>query len=68
MFRIDTIKPYPEDYKETTVVAKQELHSNARPELLNHVVDMDAYKVVFLGYRSFHNRHLFQGIVAIHPR
>ena len=53
LFRIDTIKPYPEDYTETTVVAKQELHSNARPELLDYVVDIDAYKVVFLGYPNW---------------
>lgn len=50
MFRIDTRKSYPEDYEETTEVAKQELKSNARPELLNFVADMVAYKVIFLGY------------------
>ncbi len=53
MFRIDTIESYPEDYEETTEVAKQELNSNARPELLNHVADMDAYKVIFLGYPNW---------------
>ena len=53
MFRIDTIKPYPEDYGEATEVARQELHSNSRPALLNHVVDMGAYQVVFLGYPNW---------------
>ncbi|HEX9260958.1 MAG TPA: flavodoxin [Candidatus Bathyarchaeia archaeon] len=53
LFRIDTIKPYPEDYGETTEVAGQELRSNERPALLNHVVDMGAYQVVFLGYPNW---------------
>ncbi|MFX1445126.1 MAG: flavodoxin, partial [Promethearchaeota archaeon] len=53
MFYIDTVKPYPEDYEETTKVAKQELKGNARPELLDHVADIDAYNVVFLGYPNW---------------
>lgn len=53
MFHIDTIKPYPEDYEETTKVAKQELKSNARPELSEHVADMDVYNVIFLGYPNW---------------
>ncbi|MFX1532503.1 MAG: flavodoxin, partial [Promethearchaeota archaeon] len=42
MFYIDTIKPYPEDYEEATKVAKQELRNNARPELSDHIKDMEA--------------------------
>jgi len=53
LFRIDTVKPYPEDYGETTEVAGQELRSNARPAILNHVVDMGAYQVIFLGYPNW---------------
>ena len=53
LFRIDTIKPYPEDYGETTEVAGQELRSNTRPALLNHVVNKGAYQVVFLGYPNW---------------
>ncbi|MFW9875518.1 MAG: flavodoxin [Candidatus Thorarchaeota archaeon] len=53
MFRIDTKKPYPPDYTETTEVAKQELKSNARPELTDHVTDMNLYKVIFLGYPNW---------------
>lgn len=53
MFRIDTKNPYPTDYTETTEVAKHELKSNTRPELTDHVPDMDLYKVIFLGYPNW---------------
>ena len=53
LFHIDTVKSYPEDYHETTDVAKKELNSNARPELANSVSDMDSYDVVFLGYPNW---------------
>lgn len=41
IFNIDTVNSYPEDYTETTEVAQKELHENARPELSNHVENMD---------------------------
>ena len=50
VFRIDTVKSYPEDYTETTNMAKKELHDNARPELSSHIENMDFYNVIFLGY------------------
>lgn len=53
VFRIDTVKSYPEDYTETTDVAKKELHDNARPELSSHVENMDSYSVIFLGYPNW---------------
>ena len=53
MFRIDTVKEYPADYKGTTDVAQQELHQKARPELSRHVDDMNDYSVIFLGYPNW---------------
>lgn len=53
LFHISTKKPYPEDYHDTTVKAKQELRSNARPELSDHVADMDSYNLVYLGYPNW---------------
>ncbi|MFW9903509.1 MAG: flavodoxin [Candidatus Thorarchaeota archaeon] len=53
MFYINTIKPYPQDYEETTKVAKQELKSNARPELSDHIADMKVYHIIFLGYPNW---------------
>jgi flavodoxin len=49
-FPIEAVKAYPEDYRETTEVAKEEQRTNARPELTAHVENMDAYDVIFLGY------------------
>ena len=53
MFRIDTIKDYPKGYHETTVVAKQELNQNARPELSGYVDNMAEYGELYLGYPSW---------------
>ena len=33
IFEIETVKPYPADYNETTVVARQEIQNNTLPEL-----------------------------------
>lgn len=53
MFHIEAVKPYPKDYTEATEAAQEELHANARPELTNHMNDMDSYEVVFLGYPNW---------------
>jgi flavodoxin len=53
IFRIDTVKAYPEDYHKTTDVAKQELRQNARPELSGHVDNMADYSLIYLGYPNW---------------
>ncbi len=53
LFQIRTVKPYPEDYTETTRVAQDELSGNARPELMEMVADMDSYEVIYLGYPNW---------------
>ena len=53
MFHIESVKAYPEDYTETTNLAKLELRKNARPEIKGHVENMDAYDVIFLGYPNW---------------
>ncbi len=53
MFQIESVNPYPRDYTEATEVAKDELRANARPELTDHVEDMDSYDVIFLGYPNW---------------
>ncbi len=40
LFRIGTVRNYPEDYTETTNVAEEEKRNNARPELIDRVDDM----------------------------
>jgi flavodoxin len=53
IFQIDTVKAYPEDYHETTDVAKQELRQNARPELSGRVDNMADYSLIYLGYPNW---------------
>jgi flavodoxin len=50
LFKIKTVRSYPEDYTEATNVADEEKKGNARPELTEKVADMDSYEVVYLGY------------------
>lgn len=50
LFYIDTVKPYPTDYDESTEMAKIELGKNARPELTASVPDFDTYDVIYTGY------------------
>jgi flavodoxin len=53
-FEIKTVKSYPEDYTETTNVAKEELSKNARPKLTEIVDDMDSYDVIYIGYPNWY--------------
>lgn len=53
LFHIEAVKAYPEDYTETTEVAKKELRDNARPDLTGHLDNLDSYDVVFLGYPNW---------------
>ncbi|GAT64036.1 flavodoxin [Paludibacter jiangxiensis] len=53
LFYINTIKPYPVDYMETTDVAKVELRQNERPELTETVKNMDDYDTIYLGYPNW---------------
>ena len=50
LFQIEAVNAYPEDYTETTEVARQELRTNARPKLTGHVETMASFEVIFLGY------------------
>lgn len=53
MFRIDTVKEYPADYKDTTNAAKEELLAKARPELTEHLSNPDEYDTIILGYPNW---------------
>ena len=52
-FYIETVKPYPSDYHETTQIAKRELNENARPEIKGKVTDIKKYNVIYLGYPNW---------------
>jgi len=53
IYRIETLKTYPEGYEETTEVARQELRENVRPEISGHVDNMADYSVIYLGYPNW---------------
>ena len=50
LVKLETVQAYPEDYTETTEVAKAELEANARPELSTVIENMDDYDTIYLGY------------------
>ena len=43
LFEVDTVKTYAADYNECIADAKDELHSNARPELKEMLTDISSY-------------------------
>ncbi|MBR1661518.1 MAG: flavodoxin [Acidaminococcaceae bacterium] len=49
-FEIKTLKPYPQNYRETTDIAKKELQDNTRPEIVGKPENLKDYDTVFLGY------------------
>ena len=53
LFKIETVKAYPADYTECTVVAKEELRAKARPELKNYLDSIAEYDTIFLGYPNW---------------
>jgi flavodoxin len=53
IFRIRTVRSYPEDYTETTNVAQEEKRGNARPELTEKVEDINSYDVIYIGYPNW---------------
>jgi len=53
LFEIDTVKPYPDDYTETTEVAMDEKKTNARPELAAAVHNIDQCDTIILGYPNW---------------
>ena len=50
LFRIETAKPYPDNYKECVEAARKELAANARPQLKADAANFDGYATIFIGY------------------
>lgn len=50
VFRVEPVKSYPEDYRQCTDVAKEELEKQARPAIKGKVEDIGQYDTVFIGY------------------
>lgn len=52
LFRIETVKPYPDEYKACVEVAKAEKENNTRPEVKGDV-KVENYDIIFLGYPNW---------------
>lgn len=53
LFSIVVTEPYSEDYDECLDRAADEKAAGARPELVNHVENMEDYDVIFLGFPNW---------------
>lgn len=53
LFRIEPEKPYPDDYYETTRVAREELAASARPAIRGELPRTECYDVIYLGYPNW---------------
>lgn len=53
LFSIIVSEPYSSDYDKCLDRAADEKAENARPELVNHIDNMDDYDVVFLGFPNW---------------
>lgn len=53
LFSITVKEPYSSDYDECLNRAAEEKAANARPELANHVENMEQYDVIFLGFPNW---------------
>lgn len=53
VFHIDTVRRYSESYMTCIEEAKQELRSNARPEMKESLASIDDYDTIILGYPNW---------------
>lgn len=49
IFRVETVKAYPDDYKKLTDVAREELNTKARPAIKGDV-DISKYDTIYIGW------------------
>ena len=57
MYRIEAVKPYPEDYFECNARARDEYEANARPEIKGPLPNLDGYEVVYLGFPNWYRTY-----------
>lgn len=50
LFAIHTVQSYPVSHSECSAIAEEEMRSDARPELSQHVENMDEYNTIYIGY------------------
>ena len=53
IFEISPVEPYSADYNTVLMEAQEDQHNQARPELTDHVENMDDYDTILLGYPNW---------------
>lgn len=53
LFEIRTVRDYSESYMECIEEAKEELQTDARPELVEYPESLDDYDTIFVGYPNW---------------
>ena len=53
LFEITPVNPYSTDYNTVLMEAQEDQHKQARPELSEHVQNMEEYDIVLLGYPNW---------------
>jgi len=53
LFEITLVHPYSIDYNTVLMEAQEDQHNQARPELAEHVENMDQYDTVLIGYPNW---------------
>lgn len=53
LFEIKTVRQYGPDFDAAVEQAREDLRTNARPELVSKVTNMQAYDVVFVGFPNW---------------
>ena len=53
LFEISPVHSYSTDYNTVLMEAQEDQHKQARPELSDHVPDMDDYDIILLGYPNW---------------
>lgn len=49
LVRIETVQPYPQEYRATTRQAREELDSGFKPPITTEIADLASYDVIFVG-------------------
>ena len=53
LFEISPVNPYSTDYNTVLMEAQEDQHRQARPELSEHIQNMDEYDIILLGYPNW---------------
>lgn len=53
LYEIDPVEKYSDDYDECTREAKAHLNSQARPEFVKPLEDIDEFDTIYLGYPNY---------------